>query len=130
MGSNLEKISDLCIELQENILQLDEELGKLKDVSDENQFEIIFSQIDIKEKLLKELRELLETEELIPEKINLLKTETFTKILEVTKKEIEFYKENKKRIKEIMLQINQKNKINSGYIEKITNSYFIDRKIT
>ncbi|GAA0178089.1 hypothetical protein SH2C18_12030 [Clostridium sediminicola] len=130
MGSNLDKIKELCIELNQNLDILENELGRLESLNDEKQFEKIFSNIDLKEKLLMQLRKLLEIEKSIPEEINNIKIKTLRKAFEVTKKELEFHKSHKKRIKEIILQINKKNKINNGYLEKITNSYFINKKIT
>ncbi len=129
MGSNIDYLKELLQRLDGNLNNLDNEIDKVKDINDEEQFDKIFSIADKKEELLQELRNIIENETLLSkEKEDRLK-EIYSKTLRVTEKEMKFYSENKTKIKDIMLQMRKKNKVNNEYMKKITNSYFIDKKI-
>ncbi|WP_461205746.1 hypothetical protein [Clostridium sp. DL1XJH146] len=130
MGSNIDYLKELLWKLDDNLNKLDEEIDKLKDLNQEDQFQKIFSLVDKKEELLLEIKNNIEKETLLSKELEELLREIYSKALIVTEKEMKFYSENKIKIKNIMLQIRKKDKVNNEYMKKITNSYFIDKKIT
>jgi translation elongation factor EF-G len=130
MGSNIERIKEICCKIDEVLPSLEQEIKNFDDLMDKEQFDKIFSLADKKKLLLEELKKLLESEISIPENLNAIKNETLRRTLEVNTKELEFYKVNKEKTKEFIIQISQKKKVKNEYIKKITKSYFVDKKVT
>jgi translation elongation factor EF-G len=129
MGSNIERIKEICCKIDEVLPSLEQEIKNFDDLMDKEQFDKIFSLADKKKLLLEELKKLLESETSIPENLNAIKNEILRKTLEVNTKELEFYKVNREKTKEFIIQISQKKKVKNEYIKKITKSYFVDKKV-
>ncbi|SHH83507.1 hypothetical protein [Clostridium grantii] len=129
MGSDLNNIDSIILPLNEVLMELKKNLSDFQDISKEEDINKIFQLVDKKENFINKLKTILDNSDI--DKLNANKNifETLKIAKEVTELEINFYQDNKDKIKENMLQVNKKNRVNKGYMNKLTNSYFIDKTI-
>lgn len=129
MGSDLNNIDSIILPLNEVLMELKKNLSDFQDITKEEDINKIFQLVDKKENFINKLKTILDNSDI--DKLNSNKDifETLKIAKEVTELEINFYQDNKDKIKENMLQVNKKNRVNKGYMNKITNSYFIDKTI-